>query len=153
MSFRDKHRELVREGSKETLDQTPLHVPGLSDRPLTLREELRRFVQQEVSRQAVEAGAGSFEDEDDFTDDEGIEDLSSPYTVRELLPEAGGFDDLEGAPQAEDTSTPPLHCRPKTNPTSLRETWPGRPSRGPKGPGLKQPPRPARPQTVSSNFT
>ena len=137
MSFRDKHRELVREGSKETLDQTPLHVPGLSDRPLTLREELRRFVQQEVSRQAVEAGAGSFEDEDDFTDDEGIEDLSSPYTVRELLPEAGGFDDLEGAPQAEDTSTPPPSLQTQDEPDQSKGDLAGSSVTRPEGAGAE----------------
>lgn len=100
-------REAIRESRVpgETPDQTPVHVPGKSDRPLTLREELRRFVRQELSRQAEEKmDAGSFQDEDDFeipeNEDDG--DLTTPYTVRELYEDQINQDDLEGRPTEED---------------------------------------------------
>lgn len=102
-------REAIRQNrvSGEKPDQTPVHIPGKGERPLTLREEMRRFVRQELSRQAeAKLGAGSFEDEDDFDipdyDDDG--DLTTPYTVRELS-DTGMVDDLDGAPTEEDKAS------------------------------------------------
>lgn len=87
----------------EVPDPTPVHVPGKSEKPLTLREEMRRFVRQELSNQAETQGAGSFSEEDDFDLDEMEPSLISPYTVSELHQEAiAPQDDLEGAPTSDD---------------------------------------------------
>lgn len=100
----DTRREALRKrsmGMKEAVDDTPLHLPGV-DRPLTLREEMRRFIREELSAHAVNHEVGSFEEEDDFEIDDGEADLLSPYTVLDMAPEEGPIDDLEGEPTAED---------------------------------------------------
>lgn len=87
----------------EVPDPTPLHVPGKSDRPLSLRDEMRRFVREELSKQASQHDAGTFEDEDDFEEEDDAMDLLTPYTVSNLVPEgAAPDDDLEGKPTPED---------------------------------------------------
>lgn len=102
-------REAIRSNrvKGETPDPEPIHVPGMSDRPLTLREEMRRFVRQELSQQAAEQGAGSFQDEDDFSEDEFEPDLISQYTVNELTDQLAPSDDLEGEPTPEDIESTP----------------------------------------------
>ena len=61
------------------------------------------------SKAAEKTGVGSFEEEDDFTEDDPDADLLSPYTVNELVPEGEmPSDDLEGAPTPEDTASSPL---------------------------------------------
>lgn len=99
-------REIIRETGVpgETPDPVPVELIGGNERPLTLREEMRRFVRQELSNQARDNGAGTFEEEDDFTDDLEEPDLTSPYTVQELAPDAyvEDYSDLEGKPTAAD---------------------------------------------------
>lgn len=76
-----------RENVQEVPDPTPIHIPG-ADRPLTIREEMQRFIREEISRAAVvNDGAGSFEEEDDFSEDGGENDFLSQYSVIELHPE------------------------------------------------------------------
>lgn len=93
--FRAEHQR-----RQEAPDTTPVHVPGKTDKaPLTLREELRRYVNQQISAYAAQAGAGSFEEEDDFSEDDDTGDLLSPYSVVEMRPEGENpRDDLEGSP-------------------------------------------------------
>jgi hypothetical protein len=92
----------------ETPDDTPKHIPGL-EKPLTLREEMRRFVKEELSRVARENDDPTFEEEDDFDEDDPDADLLSPYTVHELTPEEGDIpDDLEGNPEIDkEPQSPP----------------------------------------------
>lgn len=98
-------RELLSERSRqdfEDIDNTPIHLPG-ADKPLTLREEMRRFIREELSAQVAATGkVGTFEEEDDFEIDDGEADLLSPYTVHDMAPEMGPLDDLDGSPTAED---------------------------------------------------
>lgn len=92
---------------QEHPDPTPVEIPAnMNSSPLTLRDEMRRFITQEVSKQAAAHGAGSFEDEDDFTEDDPDPDLITPYDVRLLVdPNDETADDLEGSPTAEDKTS------------------------------------------------
>jgi len=117
-------RQIIRETGVqgEVPDPVPVELIGGNDRPLTLREEMRRFVRQELSIRASDQGAGTFEEEDDFTDDLEEPDLTSPYTVQELAPDAfvEDYSDLEGKPTAADqkaADTPPEeHSAPPAEP-------------------------------------
>ena len=115
MSRRQAIRDRAR-GMKETPDPTPIHVPGAT-RPLTLREEMRRFVRTEVSRAAAEQGVGSFEEEDDFDLPPEEADLVTPYTVREMVPEEGPPDELEGQPKPEDSGVSPEETKAEEPPS------------------------------------
>lgn len=105
-SRRQLIRERARASSAEKRDDTPRHIPGLSDlqKPLTLREEMQRFIRQEISRRADQHGEGSFEEEDDFEIDETEISLTK-YAVSELTPEETPAYPLE--PTAETPPTPP----------------------------------------------
>ena len=70
----------------EHVDPVPIHIPG-EDRPLSLREEMRRFIRDEISKAAVDNGVGSFEEEDDFESEEAESDMLTPYTVIDMQPE------------------------------------------------------------------
>lgn len=76
----------------EVPDPVPIHIPG-AETPLTLQEEMRRFIRTEISRAAVASeDAESFEESEDFSDDEdGQGDLLSQYTVIELHPEDNDY--------------------------------------------------------------
>lgn len=76
----------------EKLDPVPHELAG-AHRPLTLREELQRYVRQQVSQAAVDKGFGSFEDEDDFEIPDGAaEEFLSRYELRfrKMEPEGPG---------------------------------------------------------------
>lgn len=87
----------------ETPDPTPVEIPVSCERPLTLRDEMRRFINSELSIQAQEHGAETFEESNDFDVDDIEQDLTSQYTVSELVPEPEmPKDDLDGSPTQED---------------------------------------------------
>lgn len=73
-----KHRD----DGMEYPDPTPIEVPLGFRRPPSIHEEIRRFVRQEMSRQAQEQGGESFEEADDFEVDEDPD----PLTQYELQP-------------------------------------------------------------------
>lgn len=76
----------------EIPDPTPIHIPG-AEKPLTIQEEMKRFIREEIGRAAyVQESAESFEEADDFEDEEDQSDLLSAYTVIELRPEAADYD-------------------------------------------------------------
>lgn len=88
------------QGTGEVPDPTPVEV-GHHEEPLTLREEMRRFIRAELSNQAEHSGMETFEEADDFEVDEP--DLfTTEHTVLEMHEEDGRPDDLEGAPTKED---------------------------------------------------
>lgn len=83
---------------REIPDPTPMEVPHDWKRPLSLHEEIRRFVRSELSRQAEAQGEESFEEADDFDVDEDPDPLS-PYEIPEAPIEAlGGVRDEDAAP-------------------------------------------------------
>lgn len=75
----DKH-------GREVPDPRPVEWPANLKRPLTLQEEIQRFVRVEMSQRAAEHGMESFEEADDF--DVGDEDeWQSPYEMTEMQEE------------------------------------------------------------------
>lgn len=88
------------QGTGEVPDPTPVEFDAGAE-PLTLREEMRRFIKQELSNQAEHSGMESFEEADDFEVDEP-DIFTTEHTVIELKDEEGRPDDLEGAPNQED---------------------------------------------------
>lgn len=70
--------------SRECLDPTPLAIPVGMRRPLTDRDITRALIRQELSRHLEQQGAGSFEEEDDFEDDDP-EAMVSPYEMVDMV--------------------------------------------------------------------
>lgn len=64
-------------------------------RTVTLAEQIRRAVREEVSRAAVESGHGTFRDEDDF-EEEDSELVISDYQFVDMIEEAA--ETLDGTP-------------------------------------------------------
>jgi len=71
--------------TKENVDPVPKDV-GIQQ-PLTLKEEMQRFVRTELSSQMQAKGFGSFEEEDDFKAEDEDEEQLSPYEYKELQDE------------------------------------------------------------------
>lgn len=67
-------------GSREIPDRTPMEVPLRFRRPLTLQEEIKRYVREEASQAAERAGLESWEESQDFEVDE-----DEPLTPHEML--------------------------------------------------------------------
>jgi len=64
----------------ENLDNTPVEMPIGYHLPETLADQMRRFIREEVSA-ARDDDQGSFEDEDDFEDDDP---QLSPYELTDM---------------------------------------------------------------------
>lgn len=65
----------------EMPDPTPIAIPAALREPPSYRDEIRRLVEQEVNRRALQAGIGSFEEEDDF---EPVDSDELPLSAGEL---------------------------------------------------------------------
>ena len=96
-------RELIweRETPQELPDPTPLHIPGL-ERPLSIQEEMKQFIRQEISNHAQTEGFESFEEADDFEEEDGEADLLTDYTVIELRQDERPYD-LDGDREDKET--------------------------------------------------
>lgn len=113
---------------KETLDPTPVAVPVR--RPLTLREEMQRFIRTELSQEMAARGEPTFEEEDDFEIDDYDDDLdlTTQYTipdemVRVVHPEHDmPADDLNGSPEASAEQPNPPEGIPSTTPPESTES-------------------------------
>lgn len=96
---------------REVPDPTPVSVPAGLSRPLSLQEEIKRFMRSEQMRIAAEAeGLETFEEADDFDVDEDPDPLSA-YELPEAAPEAFGgakrdAESLDGSPQKESPLEP-----------------------------------------------
>ncbi len=101
----------------ETPDPIPLEIPLSLRQPPSTRELVQQYVQEAVSAQAVEDGYGSFEEEDDFEDeDERLLDLSG-FEVTEFPMEDEGPADA-APPEASPPEGP-------TEPPGTPEVAPG----------------------------
>lgn len=67
---------------KESPDSRPVAIPAGLKRPPTLAEDMRRMIRQELSARAAEVGEESFEEADDFRD-EDEEAIYSPHELTE----------------------------------------------------------------------
>lgn len=67
---------------KELPDSRPVEVPLHFRRPPSLHDDMKRFIRSELSRQAEESGAESFEDANDFDVLDG-EDADVPLSAAE----------------------------------------------------------------------
>lgn len=86
------------EFGQELPDPTPVAVPHNWNKPLSLAEQIKRFVRNELSIQAAAEGQESFEEADDFEVDEDPDPLS-PYELAEAAPEwPGGVKDADADP-------------------------------------------------------
>ncbi len=95
-------------------DPTPVEVPLNAHKPISLQEEIKRFIQTEISNQADKDGHETFEEADDFEEDPLDADIM-PLTAYELTTLQT---DVEGPPQSleGDPAAPPPE-----NETALRE--------------------------------
>lgn len=85
---------------QELPDQTPAAVPHGWERPLSLHEQIKRFIRSEMSMQAQLQGEESFEEADDFEVDEDPDPLSQ-YEIVEAAPEwPQGVKDEDADPPA-----------------------------------------------------
>lgn len=67
---------------REIFDQTPLNLPFKFDKPIPLHIRLKQQVRMALALQREEQEIGSFEEEDDFTPDDGPDPFAnSPYEV------------------------------------------------------------------------
>lgn len=86
------------EYGREIPDPRPIAVPANWQRPLSLHDQIKRFIRTEMSRSAEDSGEESFEDADDFDVDEDP-DPFSPYEIAEAAVEApGGVKDVDADP-------------------------------------------------------
>lgn len=94
-------------------DTTPIEIHPEGRTP-SLREELQRYIRDQVSAMAQQNDLGTFEDEDDFEDDDGYEDPYSPYEMSEMQADTPldqpDMETLDGT----DDSPPPEATTPET---------------------------------------
>ncbi len=78
-------REVLRArvADKEHPDPVPLEQPVDYDRPPSMQELVQQYVRQTVSQAAVDDGYGSFDEEDDFSEEGNYALLVSPYELSE----------------------------------------------------------------------
>lgn len=86
---------------KEYPDPRPVELTIAANRPLTLREEMQRFIRTEVSLATELAGGTSFESEDDFDVEDDFP--TSEYELTEMQEEY--YDDGNPSLQPESTDT------------------------------------------------
>lgn len=79
----DWHFLLVR--AESDLDTTPVEIPLGLDKPLTLAQEMQRFIRGQLSSLANQSGLESFDDANDFDDDlDEVDDWSDSQTVYQM---------------------------------------------------------------------
>ncbi len=98
------HREQLQkraQGMKEHPDPTPVEIPGGRDAPDTIQELIKRYVRTELSAQAADESLGTFEEEDDFTEDATDQLPFSEFEIPESdpdpdMPDTGEIDPSTG---------------------------------------------------------
>lgn len=91
----------------EIPDPIPVEVPlKFRDRPLTIQEEIARYVRINLSQHAAEQGEESFEEADDF--DVEDENHDGPYQYAELEEESVPLAPRNAEPDKGSLPTPPV---------------------------------------------
>lgn len=89
---------LIDDKGREMLSNVPVVLDAGLKPPLTLQEQIRRILRQEVSRQADEQGMETFEESQDFDIDDGFDtpEVQSRYEVAvDEIPIERGKDDAD----------------------------------------------------------
>lgn len=121
--------------SAEVVDPTPVEIPVSKHRPDTLKEDMMRFIRQEIAnQQAAGQEPETFEEYNDIEPDDDDEDFTTPYTVTEMSPEEGGY-------LLEPEDSEPLQEQ-SADQESEEEPSPAEPSFGAEG--TAEPPAPSR---------
>ncbi len=97
-TFRERFRAAV---DKEKVDPMPHELLSPEFAPLTMREQIQQSIRSEISLRAQDSGLESFEEADDFEEDDPDADLLSPYQMVLMTPEPGNDDGLDGVPPEE----------------------------------------------------
>lgn len=110
----------------EALDPTPMEIPASCQTPTPLNEIIARFVQQEVNERENQ-GVESWEEADDFEEDEHMLLDFSPYELKEIPPlEEGTAEALDPAPMAaQPPNAPDAGGTPQLNPEGASEASEG----------------------------
>jgi len=90
----------TRDRGLERPDPTPHSALVEEEEPLGIREELQRFVRMSLSRQAADQDMGTFDEEDDFEEDEDEIDMLTPYEA------VGMYDELNPGGETLDGEDP-----------------------------------------------
>jgi len=107
-------------------DPTPVEIPGKCQMPLSLRDDMRRFIREELTKQALkDTEIESFEESNDFEIENPEDEIITPYTVHELAPEPEQpIDDLEGTSSPEDRVPEAPEAEGETQPKAEASTTP-----------------------------
>lgn len=91
----------------EVLDPTPMALPLGAEKPMSLKEEMLRFIGEQFSRMADTQGEETFNEADDFEMPDS-DDWHSPYEMQEMNDEVLPETPPETAPEpsTEQKSTP-----------------------------------------------
>ena len=123
---------------REVPDSRPVAVPFNFGRPLSLHEQIKRFIRSELSTRAAAAESETFEEADDFDVDEDPDPVSA-YEMVEAAPEwPGGVKDEDADPpqepsrKAQDETDPGAKTPPLEGADDAR-TGPSVASEGPSG--------------------
>lgn len=109
---------------RELPDQRPVEWPANIKRPLSLQEEIQRFVRVEMAQRAADYGFETFEEADDFNvEDE--EDFVSPYEMTELQEDAAMTS--AATPPPPSPAEPPLTSDPDVSKSVSNKTNPDKP--------------------------
>ncbi len=87
---------------KEFPDPTPIEIPIGYSKPLTLREDMRRFIREEYSAHAAQQGEETFEEADDF-DIGDADEAPSPYELFDMIEEFVPDEQEKDTPAKGDT--------------------------------------------------
>lgn len=102
------------ERGREILDPTPVDFPLNFKRPMTIQEQIRTFIRQELSQTAAAQGEETFEEADDFDVDDDF-DPTSPWELnyeQQASP-------IDGPPGAGDPGAPEKPGKSAANPEGV----------------------------------
>ena len=107
------------ENGSEKLDLTPIAIPIGNKKPLSLQEEIQRFIRSEISENAESKGEETFEEADDFEEENPetldlsnyeFPEIQEDYIEAPQAPQEGDIPDEapadQPAPPAESTEAP-----------------------------------------------
>lgn len=91
---------------REIPDPTPVKAPFNFDRPLSITEQIKRMVRQELSARAADLDLETFEESEDFEcDEDDPDDVLSQYEIFDMQPETpGGAPDVDADPPPQPAS-------------------------------------------------